>query len=111
MFKEYFDNLPSAEKAALADVVHIVLEVEPTAVEGLSYGLPALKYNDRPLIGFSSNKHGLNIYPFDPKIISEIVSERPGLEHSKGVIRFTVEHPLPEEVVVLMTRLRLANIR
>lgn len=106
-FKEYLASIPPEHRVALERVISIVRDSSDESVkEGLSYGLPAFKYKNRPLIGFSSNKHGLNIYPFDPKIIDAIRPELDGFELSKGVVRFTPQKPIPEAVVRMMLDLR-----
>ena len=110
-FNKYLGDLPKLEKEALEHVIELVRENVPEAEEGLSYGLPAFKYSGRPLLGFSSNKHGLNIYPFDPNIISAVKPELDGYDVSKGVIRFTVENPVPDEIIILMLDLRIKSLQ
>ncbi len=111
MFEEYLRSIDPEQRAALQEHVIAVVEKEaPGAEEGLSYGLPAFFLKKRSLIGFSSNKHGLNVYPFDPKIVQLVIDEFPSLDHSKGVIRFTPEKPIPKKAVILMTHLRLKEI-
>ncbi len=108
MFSDYLSSLDSDEAQCLKKcVIDTVIELAPDAVEGLSYGLPAFKLNNKPLIGFSDNKHGLNVYPFDPRIVSVVIEEFPELDHSKGVVRFTVDSPIPKRAVELMAQLRI----
>ncbi len=112
MFENYLQTITNAHAAALkTHVIDVVSELAPEAVEGLSYGLPAFKLNDRPLIGFSSNKHGLNVYPFDPRIVRHVVDAFPNLEHSKGVVRFSTDEPIPKKALELMTSLRLDHLK
>ena len=80
--------------------------IEPNATEGRSYGLPALKLNDRPLIGLSIAKSHMTIYPFSPKIIDAVKNDLSGFEVSKGLIRFTEDNVVPRSVIELMITLR-----
>jgi len=111
IFNEYLKDLPTPERRGLERIILLVRKYVEDAEEGWSYGLPAFKWRGRPLIGFSSNKYGLNIYPFDPRVITAIKSELDGFEVGKGVIRFTSAHPLPDEVVILIVDLRLEYLR
>lgn len=111
MFTEYLLSIDYDHSLALKErIIEIVVDIIPEAEEGLSYGLPAFFLNKRALIGFSSNKHGLNVYPFDPKIVQLVIDEFPDLDHSKGVIRFTPDKPIPKEAIMLMTHLRVQQI-
>lgn len=110
MFADYLEGVEPTERRALEALIEIVCAYVPEAVTGLAYGMPALKYRDRPLIGFSSNRLGLNLYPFDPRIIAALASELAEFELGKGVIRFTPEQPVPERLIQLILEMRLESI-
>jgi len=42
------------------------LQLEPSATEGVSYGMPALRYRGRPLVAVATTKTGYSLYPFSP---------------------------------------------
>lgn len=108
MFKDYLENLDKPERKALERIIKITQEHVPEAKEGMSYGVPAFKYNNRPLLGFGHNKdRGLSLYPFDPRVISEAKPELEGFEVGKGYIRFSVNNPIPENTILLLLDLRL----
>lgn len=107
MFKEYLATLSTADSSALEKLIAQISELCPEASEGLSYGLPAFRYKSRPLIGFSSTQGYLSLYTFEPRIIDEVRPELAGYDIGKGVIRFTPQKPLPEQVVGLLVELRM----
>ena len=109
-FDSYLDELDAAERAALRAVIATVREHVPEAEPGLAYGMPAFRYRGRPLLGFSSNQFGLNIYPFDPRIVAALAAELSDYELGKGVVRFTVDAPISAEAIVLLLELRLAYL-
>ena len=109
-FANYLDDLPAAEAAAFKQVIATVREHVPEAEPGLAYGMPAFRYRGRPLLGFSSNQFGLNIYPFDPRIVAALASELSDYELGKGVVRFTVEEPISAGAIILLLELRLAYL-
>ena len=82
----------------------------PEAVEGVSYGMPALRYRDSPLVSVMSTKDHLGLYPFSPAVVTAVSDELDGFSWSKGTIRFTAEHPLPDGLVDRIILLRRDEI-
>jgi len=55
-------------------------------------------------------KH-LSVFPFSPAVIDAVASRLEGYSLSKGTIRFTPDHPLPDDVLEDIVRLRRAEIQ
>ena len=111
---KYYPDLEKQKLQVLEELWEYAKSIEPNATEGLSYGLPALKLNDRPLIGFSIAKNHMSVYPFSPKIIDAVKIDLDGFQVSKGLIRFTEDNVVPRNVIELMIALRkeqLSRIR
>ncbi len=68
----------------------------PTAEEGTSYGMAALRYRGRPLIAVITGKLGYTAYPFSPEVVEQVLATIDGFDSTKGGIRFTDERPLPD---------------
>ncbi|WP_029135832.1 iron chaperone [Nakamurella lactea] len=107
---DYLATLAAADRQVLTRVRDLALEVCPEAEEGRSYGMAALRLNDRPLIGVASTKSHLSLFPFSPEVVTEVADRLAGYQLSKGTIRFTAEHPLPDDVVQAVVRLRAEQI-
>jgi uncharacterized protein YdhG (YjbR/CyaY superfamily) len=103
-------GLPEPERGCLRHVVAIARAVVPEATEGMSYGMPALKYEGKPLLGVVMAAKHLSVFPFSPAAIDAVAARLEGYSLSKGTIRFTAEHPLPDDVVEDIVRLRCAEI-
>ena len=82
----------------------------PEAVDGLGYGMPALRYRDRPLLSVMPAKHHIGLYPFSPGVVAAVAGELDGYSFAKGTIRFSAEHPLPDELVTRIVLLRRDEI-
>ena len=106
----YLDGLPVPQAAALRRVVELALQEAPGAVEGRSYGMPALKVEGRPLIGVIAATAHLSIFPFSAAVVAAVAADLDGFSLSKGTVRFTQAQPLPEAVVRRIVRLRLAEL-
>jgi len=103
-------DLPESEHDALLRVIEIARRVVPQASDGVSYAVPALKVEGKPLIGVSARAHHLSVFPFSPAAIDVVRSELEGFSVSKGTIRFTVERPLPDALIEHLVAARLAEI-
>ena len=107
---DYLADVAEPDRAALERIRRVVKELVPQAEEGKSYGMPALKYNKRPLVGFVAAKKHLSLFPFSPAVIDALTDRLDGFELSKGTIRFTAEHQLPDDVLRDVVMLRLDEI-
>jgi uncharacterized protein YdhG (YjbR/CyaY superfamily) len=87
-----------------------VTEVVPDAEDGTSYGMAALRYQRKPLLGFREARGHLSIFPFSPAVIDAVRDRLDGYQLSKGTIRFRVDAPLPDDVVRDIARLRMREI-
>ena len=72
--------------------------------------MPALKVSGKPLIGFIAAKRHLSLFPFSPAVVEHVRDRLDGFELSKGTIRFSVDHPLPDDVIREVVAARLAEI-
>ena len=107
---DYFESLDPDSRTAFEHIRSLALDIAPDAEQGTSYGMSALKYKGKPLLGFAAAKRHLSIFPFSPQVVDEVRDRLSGYELSKGTIRFTVEKPLPDDVIRDVVTLRQAEI-
>jgi uncharacterized protein YdhG (YjbR/CyaY superfamily) len=107
---DYLAGIEAPERAALDHIRRLVMQVAPEAEEGRSYGMPALKYRKRSLLGFVAAKNHLSVFPFSPSVIETLLDRLDGYDVSKGTIRFTVDNPIPDDVLRDIVLLRLAEL-
>jgi uncharacterized protein YdhG (YjbR/CyaY superfamily) len=107
---DYFSGLDAPTRAAFEQIRNLVMDMVPEAEQGKSYGMAALRYQQKPLLGFLAAKNHLSIFPFSPGAIDAVRDRLAGFELSKGTIRFTVAMPLPDEVVRDLVRHRMEEI-
>ncbi|RPF29051.1 iron chaperone [Georgenia muralis] len=89
-------EVPSPSREALQHVIDIARRLAPDAEDGVSYGMPALRVAGKPYV--AAAKH-LSLFPLSPAAIDTVRDELAGHSLSKGTVRFTAEHPLPDDVV------------
>jgi uncharacterized protein YdhG (YjbR/CyaY superfamily) len=102
--------LPEPARGALQRVIAIARAEAPDAVDGVSYGMPALKVKGKALLGVTASAKHLSVFPFSPAVVQAVTPLLEGFSVSKGTIRFTADHPVPAETVAQIVRLRRQEI-
>jgi uncharacterized protein YdhG (YjbR/CyaY superfamily) len=101
--------LPDDARAALQALRMTIAAAAPDAVEGISYGVPALKYHGRPLVSFGAGKSHCALYVQSPAVMDAHRDELAGYDTSKGTIRFAPGKPPPDDLVTKLVRARMAE--
>jgi uncharacterized protein YdhG (YjbR/CyaY superfamily) len=109
-FDEYLATVPEPQRAELVRIRQFVRRTVPEAEESTSYGLPAFKYKQRPLLSFRASKNHLSVFPFSPEAVDAARGALAGFELSKGTVRFTPDKPIPEQALEQLLRHRLHEI-
>jgi uncharacterized protein YdhG (YjbR/CyaY superfamily) len=107
---DYFASLDASTRAVFEHIRALAMDTVPEAEDGRSYGMAALRYKRKPLLGFLAAKDHLSVFPFSPKVVDSVRDRLAGFELSKGTIRFTIDRPLPDDVVREVVRLRTDEI-
>ncbi|NUT73144.1 DUF1801 domain-containing protein [Pseudarthrobacter sp. C4D7] len=102
--------LEEPDRSCLQHVVELARSVAPGTTEGMSYGMPALKLDGKPLFAAVRAARHLSIFPFSGAVVAAVADRLEGYSLSKGTIRFTAAHPVPDDVVADIVRLRAAEI-
>ena len=103
-------GLPDEQRSALQSLRDAIAAAAPDAVEAMSYGAPAFRYRDHPLVSFNAAKSHCALYVMSPDVIAVHAADLAGFDTSKGTIRFTSAKPLPAGLVQTLVRARIAEI-
>lgn len=93
---EYIATLEEPSRSLLERYRSRAMTLVPTAEEGTSYGMAALRYRGRPLIAVNTGTLGHTAYPFSSEVVARVLATIDGFDGTKGGIRFTDERPLPD---------------
>ena len=107
---DYIAGLDGPDRDALERIRARAASLVPDAVEGMSYGMPALRYRDRPLLSVRVTKTHIGYYPFSPEVIDAVHADLEGFDWAKGTIRFSREHPIPDSLLTKLVLLRRDEI-
>ena len=97
---DYVASFPEDLAQALETVRRTLHEAVPGAEERISYDMPTLTLDGRPVVHFACWKRHLSLYPApeasdDPALDNELDSYRAG----RGTLRFPLDRPVPYELL------------
>jgi uncharacterized protein YdhG (YjbR/CyaY superfamily) len=105
----YLAALPPDSRKALENIRKIVKSIAPDAEEIISYQMPGYRLNGRPLIYFAAFKDHLSIFP-GGYIADKYAADLKGFKTKKGTIQFTVEKPLPADLLKKIVKDKVEEI-
>ena len=108
----FLADLPEDARIALERLRGQIAEAAPDAVEGVAYGVPAFRYQGRPLVSFSAGRNGTGPCALYVQSLTVMAEHRDSLDAyrtGKGTVHFTPAEPLPADLVTLLVRARVAE--
>lgn len=107
----YHARLPATERKALEEIRAAVHTAVKGGEECLSNGMPAVKLDGTPLVGWrAAAKHGA-FHPLSGSTVATCKEALADYDTSKGTIRFPFEAVLPAKLVKLLVATRIGEIR
>lgn len=107
---DYLADLAEPERSAIEAVYARARALVPDAVDGVGYGMPALRYRGKPLLSVMKARDHIGLYPFSPAAIDTVREELADFALAKGTVRFTADHPIPEALLDRLILARAAEI-
>ncbi len=84
---EDYVSQPEPESSAIRDIYSMARRIVPGAVDGVSYGMPAILYNGKGLLAVMSTRNHIGIYPFGSLDDFADLAADAALETTKGSIQ------------------------
>jgi uncharacterized protein YdhG (YjbR/CyaY superfamily) len=107
---DYLRTIEPSKRKELERIRTLTKKIVPDAEEAMSYGMPTLKYNGKPFLGFDARKNHIGIYPYSGQVIEELTDHLREYSFSKGAIRVPHDHPISEELLKQIIEHRLKQI-
>jgi len=95
---KYIDSFPEDVALKLNELRELILKIIPVdAIECISYGMPAYKWNGI-LVYFAGYKKHIGFYP-TPEAIIAFKNKLTSYPFSKGAIQFPLDKDLPVDLI------------
>lgn len=107
---EYLAGAPEPQRSTLGIVRETLRVLLPQGEEGLSYGVPVVRVDGKPVAGFAYFARHCSYFPHSGSVLAQVSDELTGYRWSKGTLQFPIDRPLPESLVALLVSTRLADL-
>jgi len=109
----YLRGVDEPHRSTLQEVRRRILAVLPDAEEGTSYAVPAFKVQGKTVAGLAAFKNHLSYLPHSGSVLPALADELSGYEQTKSALHFSIDEPLPEDLIekLLHERMRQAGLR
>ena len=107
--EEYIKLFPKSVQILLRQMRALIRETAPDAIESISYGMPAYKYNKKPLVYFGGYEKHIGFYA-TPNTHVQFSEKLAGYKQGKGSVQFPLDKPLPLALIKAMIRFRVKTL-
>jgi len=105
----YLAQVPEPARTTLEKIRAAIRSAAPKeATEGISYGMPAFRYQGA-LVGYAAFKNHCSFFPMQASLIDQMKDELKSYRTAKGTLQFPQDKPLPAALVKKMVKLRVAE--
>ncbi len=106
----YIETFPENVQEILQKLRKVIKKISPNSEETISYGMPAFKYNGKPLVYFGGYKNHIGFYAL-PSGNEAFQKELLNYKTGKGSIQFSLEKDIPWELIEDIVKFRVKEIQ
>jgi uncharacterized protein YdhG (YjbR/CyaY superfamily) len=107
---EYISAQPEVLRQKLEQVRAAIQRAVPEAQEVIGYGMPGYKLKGKPLLYFAGFKQHYSLFAASGTFFASLEEELRDYEQRKGTIHFSLDKPVPEQLIRQIAKLRAAGI-
>ncbi|MFC6159273.1 iron chaperone [Kribbella jiaozuonensis] len=100
---EYIASLPEEVREVLEQVRRTIHAAAPGAGEKISYQIPTITLDDKPLMYFSGWKAHIAVYPLPP-LDDALATAIDPYRSGKGTLKFPLNKPIPYDLITRLTQ-------
>ncbi len=106
--EEYIQSFPTDIQEILATIRKTITQNAPDAVESISYGMPAYKTHNKPLVYFAGYDKHIGFYA-TPTGHEQFAKQLAKYKQGKGSVQFPLNEPMPYELIAEIVKFRVAE--
>lgn len=103
---DYISLFPSETQNKLQIIRATIKANAPGAIESVSYGMPAYKTNNKPLVYFGGFSKHIGFYA-TPSGHKKFQNQLSIYKQGKGSVQFPLKQPLPVDLIAEMVKFRV----
>ena len=107
----YLASLPADARRSLQRLRRDIKAAAPGAEDSISYGLPSLRLDGRPLGCYKATRSHCSFHPMSTAVIRAHARDLESYSTSPGTVRFAPGRALPVALVRKLVRTRIAELR
>ena len=107
--EHYMATFDAETQLILRTIQQKIKETESSAVESISYGMPAFKLYGKPLVYFGGFKNHIGFYAL-PSGNEAFQKELASYKQGKGSIQFPLDRDIPYALIEKIVKFRVAEI-
>ena len=104
--ESYIQQFPEDVQLILNKIRKIIKENSSNIEESISYGMPAYKFNKKPLVYFAAYKNHIGFYA-TPSGHKEFIDELSKYKQGKGSVQFPLNQPIPYALIEKIVQFRM----
>jgi uncharacterized protein YdhG (YjbR/CyaY superfamily) len=108
--EDYILSFPTEVQERLQLVRQLIKENAPEAMESISYGMPAYKLNNKPLVYFAGYSRHIGLYATSTGH-KQFKDELSVYKQGKGSVQFPLNQPLPMDLIARIVQFRVQENR
>ncbi|GHT05405.1 hypothetical protein AGMMS49525_12700 [Bacteroidia bacterium] len=105
---EYIETFEPNIQKTLNEIRNFIKNEVPEASEKISYGMPTFYLNEN-LVHFAAFKDHYSFFP-SPSGIDAFEKELASYRSGKGTLRFSIDKPIPWEIIKKVVQFRVKEI-
>jgi uncharacterized protein YdhG (YjbR/CyaY superfamily) len=102
---EYISRFPIETQIILGEIRVAINKAVPNALETISYGMPAFKFNKKILVYFAAYPNHIGLYA-TPQGHEAFIAELSKYKQGKGSVQFPIGEPMPLDLISRIARFR-----
>lgn len=104
----YISNFPNRTQSILNKIRELIISENKEIKESISYGMPAYKLYNKPVMYFAAYEHHIGIYA-TPNAHEAFKKELSGYKQGKGSVQFPLDQEIPYSLIEKMLKYNLKN--